>query len=46
MVTNYRPAALLGLRFSLLLEDGRRSDVMEGIAGLCEYQLPPRGQSV
>ena len=44
-VTDYRPAALRGLRFRLLLEDGQRSDVMEGIAGLREYQ-PSGGQSV
>lgn len=44
-VTDYRPAALRGLRFRLMLEDGQRSDVMEGIAGLREYQ-PSRGQSV
>ena len=39
-VTGYRPAALRGLRYRLLLEDGRRSsEVMEGIAGLREYPL-------
>ena len=39
-VTAYRPAALRGLRFRLLLEDGRRSDEgIEGIAGLREYPL-------
>lgn len=40
-VTDYRPAALRGLRFRLLLADGQRSDVIEGIAGLREYQLRP-----
>ena len=39
-VTDYRPAALRGLRFRLLLEGGRRSEeVIEGIAGLREHPL-------
>lgn len=39
-VTDYRPAALRGRRFQLLLEDGQRSGVIEGIAGLREYPEP------
>lgn len=42
-VTDYRPAALRGLRFRLLLADGQHSDVIEGVAGLREYQLPSQG---
>ncbi len=36
----YRPPALRGLEFRLLLEDGERSDVIQGIDGLREYRLP------
>ena len=36
-VPDYRPAALRGLRFKLLLEDGTTSDPLQGISGLREY---------
>ena len=45
-VTDYRPAALRGLRFRILLANGQCSDVIEGIAGLREYQLPSRSEPV
>ena len=41
----YRPPALRGLEFRLLLEDGARSEVIQGIDGLREYRLPARGRS-
>ena len=40
MVTDYRPVALRGRRFRLLLEDGQCSEVIEGIAELREYRQP------
>jgi len=37
---NYRPAALRGLEFRLLLDDGRISGEICGISGLREFELP------
>ena len=36
-VTDYRPVALRGQRFKLLLKNGQPSEVIEGIAGLREF---------
>ncbi|MCY4200682.1 MAG: DUF2235 domain-containing protein [Gammaproteobacteria bacterium] len=42
-VSGYRPNALRGLRFRLLMPDGRVSkDAIDGIAGLLENQPPAR----
>lgn len=39
-VTGYRPPALRGLSFKLLLNDGNLSNEIEGISGLREYKIP------
>lgn len=39
-VSHYRPPALRGLAFRLLLADGSISDPVQGISGLRKYSLP------
>lgn len=39
-VTGYRPPALRGLSFKLLLNNGNLSNKIEGISGLREYKIP------